>query len=238
MGDQQQRHAEFLLQVLEKLEDLRLHRDVERRRRLIGDEQVGIVGERHGDHHPLALAAGQLMRIAFERRSRSRMPTLVRSSMMRARCAVAAQRRMQLEDFADLPLDRVQRVERGHRLLEDHGDVIAAHLAQVPLVGIEQFLALEPDASRGMTCGGIGQELQDRQRRHRFARARFADQRQRLALVEREGNVVDRECPLLALPEGDREISTSSRRGSLMRRSFADRRHRAPLRRRTRAATA
>ena len=44
-------------------EDLRLDRDVERRRRLVGDQQQRIAGQRHGDHHALAHAAGQLVRI-------------------------------------------------------------------------------------------------------------------------------------------------------------------------------
>ena len=35
---------------------------------------------------------------------------------------------MQRQAFAQLPLDRVQRVQRGHRLLEDEADVVAAHL--------------------------------------------------------------------------------------------------------------
>ena len=60
------RHAELRLQVLQQLQDLRLHGDVERGRRLVGDEQVGAVGERHGDHHALALAARELMRIGAE----------------------------------------------------------------------------------------------------------------------------------------------------------------------------
>ena len=46
------------------LQDLRLHGDVERRGRLVGDQQIRLVGERHRDHHALALAAGQLVRIA------------------------------------------------------------------------------------------------------------------------------------------------------------------------------
>ena len=54
------------LHLLQQREDLRLHGDVERGGRLVGDEQVGLVGERHGDHHALALAAGQLVRIAAE----------------------------------------------------------------------------------------------------------------------------------------------------------------------------
>ena len=66
VGDEQHRHADLLLQVLEELQDLRLHGDVERGRRLVGDEEVRAVGERHRDHHALALAAGELMRIGAE----------------------------------------------------------------------------------------------------------------------------------------------------------------------------
>ena len=61
---------EPLLQLLQQRKDLRLHGDVERGGRLVGDEQIGLVGERHGDHHALALAAGELVRIAREPRRR------------------------------------------------------------------------------------------------------------------------------------------------------------------------
>ena len=64
--DQQHGHADLALQRLQQLEDLRLDGDVERGGRLVGDQQVGLVGERHGDHHALALAAGELMRIGVE----------------------------------------------------------------------------------------------------------------------------------------------------------------------------
>ena len=66
MGDEQHRHAELGLQVFQELEDLRLHGDVERGRRLIGDQKIGTIGERHGDHHPLALSARELVRIGAE----------------------------------------------------------------------------------------------------------------------------------------------------------------------------
>ena len=51
---------------LSSFEDLRLHGDVERGRRLVGDQKIGAIGERHGDHHPLALAAGELVGIGAE----------------------------------------------------------------------------------------------------------------------------------------------------------------------------
>ena len=64
--DEQHRHAHLALQLPQQLEDLRLDGDVERRRRLVGDQQVGLVGERHGDHDALALAARELVREGVE----------------------------------------------------------------------------------------------------------------------------------------------------------------------------
>ena len=60
------RHANCrrLLQLGEQLEHPGLHRDVERRRRLVGDQQVGVERERAGQADALALAAGELVREA------------------------------------------------------------------------------------------------------------------------------------------------------------------------------
>ena len=59
------RIAEFgaVLDALEHLEHLGLDRDVEGGRGLVGDDHVGIVGDRHGDHGPLAHAARELVRV-------------------------------------------------------------------------------------------------------------------------------------------------------------------------------
>ena len=64
--DEQVGEAELLLQILEQVEDLRLHRDVERRDRLVADQQVGPERQRAGDADALALAAGKAVRIAVE----------------------------------------------------------------------------------------------------------------------------------------------------------------------------
>ena len=50
------------LQVAHEVEDLGLDRDVERGRRLVGDQQLRLAGERHGDHHALRHAARHLVR--------------------------------------------------------------------------------------------------------------------------------------------------------------------------------
>ena len=51
--DQDERHAQFRPQSLEQFEDLRLDRDIERRRRLVGDQHLGVDRQRAGDHHAL-----------------------------------------------------------------------------------------------------------------------------------------------------------------------------------------
>ena len=56
---------EALLEIFcSRLDDLRLDRDVERRHRLVADDQIGIDGQRAGDADTLALPAGELVRIA------------------------------------------------------------------------------------------------------------------------------------------------------------------------------
>ncbi len=53
-------------QLAQEVDDLRLQRHVERGRRLVGDEQVGIHEERHGDGDALAHPAGELVRVVID----------------------------------------------------------------------------------------------------------------------------------------------------------------------------
>ena len=65
-------------QRCEECEHLGLHHHVERGRRLVGDQQLGVARQRHGDQHALALPARQLVRVG-RRRSAGR-PTCSSSS--------------------------------------------------------------------------------------------------------------------------------------------------------------
>ena len=68
------RRVELLLQPVEQVQDLGLHRHVERRRGLVGDQQVRVQRERHGDHRSLAHAAGELVRVLVGALVRARDP--------------------------------------------------------------------------------------------------------------------------------------------------------------------
>ncbi len=77
VADQQQSEAAGGFLGCQQLQDLRLDGHVQGGRRLIGDQQRGVVGQCHRDHHPLPLSAGQLMRIGIEPVGRIGKPDLV-----------------------------------------------------------------------------------------------------------------------------------------------------------------
>ena len=60
--DEEVAEPELALQLLEQLEDLRLHGDVERRDGLVEHDDLGFDRERPGDRDPLPLAARELAR--------------------------------------------------------------------------------------------------------------------------------------------------------------------------------
>jgi len=73
------------------------------------------------------------------------------SSISRARPGdlAAPQRLVPAQRFLELLADRHQRVQRGHRLLEDHPQALAAQRLQLPLGQAEQVAALEDDRPAG-----------------------------------------------------------------------------------------
>ena len=109
--DQQHRHAEFGLQLLQKLQDLRLYRDVERCRRFVGDQEFRFVGERQCNHHALTLAARQLVRVCVEALFRIADADLVQKIEDALANFILGQATVDAQDLADLLLDGVERVE-------------------------------------------------------------------------------------------------------------------------------
>ena len=119
-------------------------------------------------------------------------------------CRVAGEPLMQLKTFADLLFKRVQRVERGHRLLKDKADVVAAHLSQAFVIGTDHFLPVIGHAARDL--GRSAKQRHRAQRRHRLARAAFAHDGHRLAGIKAERHTLDRLDQLPVLAETDPQI--------------------------------
>ena len=128
VGDQDDRHTQPFAQVVDQLEDLLLDRDVERGGRLVGDEQLGLAGQRHRDHDALPHArrragAGTSSDALAGLRHADPGEHLDRpvgrlGAADRPRCSRTARRSGRR---------RSGRVQRGQRVLEDDPDLVAPH---------------------------------------------------------------------------------------------------------------
>ncbi len=83
------------------------------------------------------------------------------------------------------------RVERGHGLLEDHGDLVTADLPEARVRRTQQLLTTEADgAPRDDLPGRIGNQSHERKRRDRLPATRLADDPECLPLLHVEGDAV------------------------------------------------
>jgi hypothetical protein len=66
VGDEHETDVELVAQVAQHVEHLGLDRNAKRGDRLVGDDHLRLHRERAGDPDPLALTAGELVRIAVQ----------------------------------------------------------------------------------------------------------------------------------------------------------------------------
>ena len=106
---------------------------IQGRRGLVGDQQLRLAGQGHGDHHPLAQPAGQLVWVLLE-------AFLGPGHAHEAEHFDGPVERLLLghplvdpDRLRYLAADGPRRVQRRHRVLEDHADVVATHLAHLGL---------------------------------------------------------------------------------------------------------
>src|SRR3990172_1900698 len=102
-----------------------------------------------------------------------------------------AQPLMQLDRLADLVADGEDRIERGHRLLKDHRDLVAADLAHLLIFEPEQIPAAIEDLSADDFSRRRSDQAHDRKRSDALAAARLADQAEGFPFVDGKGHAVD-----------------------------------------------
>ena len=198
VGDEEVRQAELGLQVGEQAQDLRLHEHVERRDRLVEDDDLGLQRERTRDGDALALAARELVRVAAARACAAATPGRA-ARRPRSRRDAWSPTLCVAQRLRDRVADVAQRVQRAVRVLEDRLHAAAE---------IEQLLAAHASPGRSppttiLPLVGV-LELQQQLRDGRLARARLAHERHGGALRDLERDVVDRR-EVLARPPADLE---------------------------------
>ena len=180
------------LQLARQLEDLRLDGHVERRRRLVGDQQLGVERERHGDHRRAAACRRRARAGSVERAPR-------RSGCRPSRAASIARRARRLvRDLARGPGSPRRSASRpcraGAATTADPGRPWRrARRARAQLVRRQ---AAAGRRRRSSTSPGDrrvrrAREAQHGERGDALARARLADEAERPAALECERDAVD-----------------------------------------------
>ena len=200
VGDEEIGEAEPLLQLLEQVDDLALDRDVEGGDGLVADDDARIDGQRPGDADPLALAARQLVGIA--QRHVGEEPDDLQQlgdpvvNLRLGQDAVHADR------LGDDLAHRHARIEGGIGVLEDDLHLLA-HGDHLLAVERRQIHALEADLAAGRLV-----EAQHQAAERGFPAPQLADETQRLAALDADGDAVDGAHQLVPTkqPDADGEI--------------------------------
>ena len=193
VGDEQIAEAELVLQPAQEVEDLCLYRDVEGGDGLVAAEEFRAAGERAGDGDALALAAGKLVReeprlIRAQAHGLHEPQHLAAAPLLRA----DVQKIHRLADDVPGPAARVQ---GGVRVLENELDPPPERGQGVAAQGEDAF-PVEQDVA-----GGGLHKAHDPPGYGGLAAAALADEPERPAPLQREGNVVRRVHEALAVEE-------------------------------------
>ena len=189
--DQNDRHMQPLLEFPKLVDDLRLDRHVERGRGFVGDEDVGLAGERHCDHRTLLHAAAELVRIIVHALRRIHDADEF-EHLHDLGVDILHIGAVQLDRLRDLRATGEDGSERRAWFLENVGDAVTADIAQLARRFFQHVLAIEQDLPGAIDSGRLGQQSRKREAGYALAAAAFADDRERLPGCELKGNAPHR----------------------------------------------
>lgn len=192
---EQERRVEFLVDLDELIEDIFLCDHVERRRRLVQDDEARAEQERECDHHALLHAARHLMGVRFEHSlcvQLDHIEQLVQPHEKRlfgSDCAVIERR------FVELIVNGHKGIERALRRLKHHGYLFPAKAPQFfpfQFRNIQVLLSVKDDFPL-CDLSGRRDRLQQRADRRGLAASALAHERRDAAAPDIQGEIGD--CP-------------------------------------------
>ena len=145
--DEKNGGAELFFNLAEQFQHLRLYGDVQRRGRLIGDQHLGIADQRHRDHHPLAHAAAEAVRIIAQAAGGLRDADFSQYLSGTAPRLPAAEPFVNQQRLGNLLADGEEGAERSHGVLKDHSNLFAPDMLQLALGEDGQVLVPENNSA-------------------------------------------------------------------------------------------
>ena len=191
MRDEHNRHAQFPLHFFDQLENLRLHRDIEGGGRFVGDENLGFGDERHGDHYALSHAAGEFVRVIMNTLGRIVDADGIKHRKGAAEGIATGNLFVNEKRLDELFADPQVRIERGHRILENHGDALASDRSGFRRRAVEEVYAVKHRRTAYNVTRGLRNEAHDGVTSNGLTGAGFADDTERLASFDAEADAID-----------------------------------------------
>ncbi|MHC3926357.1 hypothetical protein ACMZ4W_01459 [Brevundimonas naejangsanensis] len=148
VGDEDQTHAVLAHQPLQQVQHLSLRRHVQRRRRLVRDQQFGRQGDGDGDGDALPLAARQFVRIAGQWEALGGQANPIQHGSSDGEGLLARGLLVQAHGLGNLIADGHDGVQGRHRLLKDDAHVAAADLLHHGVGGVRDDLTVQADLAR------------------------------------------------------------------------------------------
>jgi hypothetical protein len=125
MGNEEEAHAEFFLKAVNQFKNLGLNGNIKGCCRFVGDQKFWPARESHGDHDPLAHPATQLMGIVVAAGCRGRDADAMEHLDGFFPRVTRAETAVEPKSLRNLFANAEDRIQRGHRFLEYHGDSVA-----------------------------------------------------------------------------------------------------------------
>ena len=203
-------------------EHLRLGHHVERRRRLVGDHELGPAGQRERDHHALAHAARELVRVLVGARGADAdaLEQLARRARARRRSAPGSCRRIASPIWRSMRCTGSSAFSAPWKTSEIVAPAQVAHAA----LGVRRCTCIDAvrrlQVDRPARCRRRPgrQQLQQRERGRRLAAARLAGEPERLAAAQRRSETpVDDLDARAAVAVADAQVARRAGTGSRSR---------------------
>jgi len=206
MRDEEHGQVVGAAEGFEEGEDLGLDGDVKRGGGFICDEELRAVDEGHGNEDALALAAGELVGVIAEAGGGGWEGYFFKSlSDAGADLCAGGAGVVGQQCLSELVADAHDRVEGGHGLLKDHGDLAAAELTHFSCGERKQGLAGEGDGAGERRRGG--EQAEECERGGGFTGAGFTDETEGFAGGDGEGDIVYDNAVISGVQaEGDGEV--------------------------------
>ena len=184
MGDHLNCGAQFIFKLVHQIQYLGLNGNIKGRCRFIGNKQLRIAGQGHGNHSPLPHTAGQLMRIVVYPFMRCGNLNPFKHLNGCRQTIFFVHPFMKGKHFRNLISDAEYGVKGGHRFLKNHGNTTAPDTTHCFLAQLGEIFTMKFNMTANYFTWRVGNNAHNGGGCNRLTAPRFPNDTKRLSPVK------------------------------------------------------